>query len=122
MQEVLKSKIIALLKSNDVISIENRIAEQKKCAIYKEDLPLLVGFMIDELHQSELSIEELCSFIKSNKDSIIAFAISFLDGQSPKSLSAGIAITYSIYLIYLEHKGDESLEAYINRKENTQCQ
>lgn len=116
MQEVLKNKITALLKSDDVISIENRIAEQKKCTIYKEDLPMLVGFLIDEVHQSELSIEELSSFIKSNKDNITKFAISFLDGQSPKSLSTGIAITYSIYLIYLKRKGDESLEAYIKRR------
>lgn len=42
---------------------------------------------------------------------------AFLDGQSPKSLSTGIALTYAIYLLYLEHKGDEMLELYIKRRQ-----
>ncbi len=117
MKDLLKNKITSLLKSDAVVEIESKIAEQKNCTIYKEDLPLLVGFMIDEVHQSELSIEELSSFIKSNNVEITAFAISFLDGQSPKSLSTGIGITYAIYLLYLEHKGDEILELYIKRRQ-----
>lgn len=116
MKDLLKNKIISLLKSDTIVEIESKIAEQKNCTIYKEDLPLLVGFMVDEVNQSELSIEELSSFIKSNNVEITAFAISFLDGQSPKSLSTGIAITYAIYLLYLEHKGDEMLELYIKRR------
>jgi DNA-binding transcriptional ArsR family regulator len=113
----MKNKIISLLKSDAVVEIERKIAEHKKCMIYKNDLPMLAGFMVDEINQSELSIEELSSFIINNKAEITAFAISFLDGQSPKSLSAGIAITYAIYLLYLEQKGDEMLELYIIRRQ-----
>jgi hypothetical protein len=116
MKDLLNDEIISLLKTDIVVGIENKIAEQKKCTIYKEDLPLLVGFMVDEVDQSELSVEELSRFIKSNSVEITAFAISFLDGQLPKSLSTGIAITYAIYLLYLKHKGDEMLELYIKRR------
>ncbi len=116
MEALLKNKITSLLKSDAVVEIESKIAEQKKCKIYKDDLPFLVNLVMDEVNESELPIEELSYFINSNRDKIIEFAIYFLDGQSPKSLSTGIAITYSIYLIYLKDKGDELLEHYIKRR------
>lgn len=116
MQELSKKEVTNLLKSDSVINIENAIAEQKECEIYKDDLPLLLNFINDEITQSELSIAELKSFINNNSDKVIAFAINFLADQSPKSLSTGIAITYSIYLIYLEYKGNQLLEAYIKRR------
>lgn len=116
MKEVLKNNIMVLLTSESVMQIENKIAEQKKCKIYKEDLPFLVNLIVEEVNQSEIPIKELEYFINNNQDKIIEFAFYFLDGQLPNSLSTGIAITYSIYLIYLKDKGDKSLEDYIKKR------
>lgn len=113
---IIEKEITNLLKSDSVIDIENAIAKQMGCNIYKDDLPLLLNFINDEIIQSELSIEELKIFINNNGGKVIAFAVSFLANQSPKSLSTGIALTYSIYLIYLEYKSDELVEAYIKRR------
>lgn len=116
MEKEIKNKVIGILKNDIVTKIESQIVKEKKCSIYKEDLPLIVSFLVDEINQSELSIEELEMFINRNSDKIIAFAKRFLDGQSPKSLSHGIAISYAIYLIYLERKNDQLLESYIKRR------
>jgi len=112
----LLNRIEDLLKSDATIEIENSIAERKKCKIYKDDLPLLLNFLKDEVEQSELSIEELTHFIDNNKDDIVEFAICFLNGNSPATLSTGVAISYSIYLIYLRNKDAKQLELYIKKR------
>ena len=116
MSKEIKNKVIEILQNNFVIEIEAQIAKEKKCSIYKEDLPLIVNFLVDEINQSELPIDEIAMFINKNSNRIIEFAKQFLDGQSPKSLSHGIAITYAIYLIYLKKNNDQLLESYIKRR------
>jgi hypothetical protein len=114
--KISKDKIESLLNSESVIEIENSIAAAKGCAIYKENMILLISFIQEEIDKSELTFEQLSSFINNNKESIIKFANIFLEKESPSSLSCGIAITYSIYMIYLKEKGDKLLQSYIEKR------
>lgn len=110
------SIIEKILRKKQTIEIENSIATHVGCEIYKDDLPLLTGFIKEELKNSQLSADKIEDYINKNKECIITFGINFLGKNKPESLSTGIAITYSIYLIYLKEKDDKELLEYLKRR------
>ncbi|MBC7511354.1 MAG: hypothetical protein H7320_21800 [Ferruginibacter sp.] len=114
--EITMDRVLLLLTNEKLVEIEKNISNKKGCAIYKDDLLLLASFLKEELVQSELSIEQIEHFIGNNSEVIIDFAINLLDKESPISLSTGIAVSYSIYIIYLKEKGTELLRNYIKRR------
>jgi hypothetical protein len=117
----LSNSMELLLGDNTLLYIEQEVAKGVKCEIYRENLPLLVGFINEEIISSDLSITEIKDFMDSNKERIIAFGIKLLADSSPKSLSTGVAISYSIYMIYLREREKELLE-YIKRRRIPQPQ
>ena len=110
------TNIEALLNNKILSKIEIEIAEIKKCEIYKDNLPLLVKLIKDEIDSSKLSIDKIKNFIESNSKAIINFGQLLLDKSNPKSLSIGISISYSIYMIYLKEKEEEELLEYLKRR------
>ncbi len=103
---------------NDVTlnHVEGLIAEKLGCEIYKDNIPLLTGFVEKEVDASMISITDIESFIKTNSDRIVEFAEKFWGKGKPQSLSIGIAITYSIYLIYLIDKDEKRLLEYLKKR------
>nr|WP_319998167.1 hypothetical protein [uncultured Draconibacterium sp.] len=110
------SIIEKILRNTQTVEIESSIAKQVGCDIYKDDLPLLAGFIKEEVENSQLSADKIEGYINENKESIITFGVNFLEKSKPESLSTGIAITYSIYLIYLKEKGEKELLEYLKRR------
>ena len=110
------STIEKILRNSQTVEIESSIAEQVGCDIYKENFPLLVGFIKEEIENSQLSADKIEGYINENKESIVTFGVNFLEKSKPESLSIGIAITYSIYLIYLKEKDEKELLEYLKRR------
>jgi chaperonin cofactor prefoldin len=114
--EISLNEIEKILRNTRTTEIESSIAKQVGCDIYKDDLPFLAGFIKEEIESSQLSIDEIESYIDDNKESIIAFGVKFLEKSKPESLSTGIVITYSIYLIYLKEKDEKEFLEYLKRR------
>ncbi len=110
------SIIEKILRNTQTVEIENSIANQVGCDIYKDNLPLLAGFIKEEVENSQLSADKIEGYINENKESIITFGVNFLEKSKPESLSTGIAITYSIYLIYLKEKDEKEFLEYLKRR------
>ena len=110
------NKINLLLNDLNLIDIEDAIAKNKNCIIYREDLPLLCNLLKGEIETSQLSLEHIEKFIRNNAVAIIDFALSLLNKEHPKSLSAGIAISYSIYMIYIKEKTNIELLNYLKAR------
>ena len=105
-----------LLNSTSLQQIENSIVDKIGCDLYGDDLSILVGFLKEEVDSSMLSIKEIEIFLENNLRLVSNFAIKFLEKFNPQSLSKGIAITYSIYLIYLIEKDQIALIEYLKRR------
>jgi hypothetical protein len=110
------SIIEKILRNTQTVEIENSIAKQVGCDIYKDDLSLMAGFIKEEVENSQLSADKIEGYINKNKEVIITFGVNFLEKSKPESLSTGIAITYSIYLIYLKEKDEKELLEYLKRR------
>lgn len=110
------NEVIALLSNSNLQQIECDIADKMSCEIYKDNIHLLAGFIKDEVDSSMLSIRDIESFIDNNSKEIIDFALRFLGKSKIQSLSIGIAITYSVYLIYLKDKGAKEILEYLKRR------
>ncbi len=111
-----------LLSSSSLQQIEGSIADKMSCELYKDNITLLTGFIKEEVDSSRLSIQDIDYFINNNSREIIDFGIKFLGKSRIQSLSAGIAITYSIYLIYLKNKDEKELLEYLKRRRIPQPQ
>lgn len=110
------SELEGLLSSSCLHQIENSIANKKNCDIYKDDLSLLTEFKKKEVDASMLSLNEIEKFLENNKEKVINFGLKFLENINPQSLGIGIAISYSIYLIYLKEKSEKELLEYLKRR------
>lgn len=109
-------EIEELLNSPSLQKIENTIADKMNCDLYKDNISLLSGFIKEEVDVSLLSIEDIESFIDNHIGKVIDFGLKFLVNSKPQSLSTGIAITYSIYLIYLKGKGEKELLEFLKKR------
>jgi hypothetical protein len=110
------SELEGLLSSTSLLEIESSIANKIGCDLYKDNIPLLTGFIKEEVDASKLSIKAIERFLESNSDAVIDFGLKFLAKSNPQSLSIGIAITYSVYLIYLREKGEKKLLEYLQKR------
>lgn len=105
-----------LLRSSSLQQIESTIADEMSCDLYKDNISLLTGFIKEEVDTSMLSIKDIESFIDNHPEEVIDFGLKFLEKSKPQSLSTGIAITYSIYLIYLKDKDEKKLLEYLKKR------
>lgn len=110
------SEIEILLGSSGLQRIENAIADKLNCDLYKEDFSLLTGFIKEEVDASLLSIQDIGNFIDNYSDEVIDFGVEFLGDIKPQILTIGIAITYSVYMIYLKWKDEKELLEYLKRR------
>ncbi|MEO9803753.1 MAG: hypothetical protein ABJD58_11805 [Cyclobacteriaceae bacterium] len=114
--EDIVTRIVGLLSDDSLSRIEGEIASNAGCDIYKDNLPLLAGFQKEEIECSMLSMAEIEDFSRNNSEELIEFGKLFLAESNPESLSSGIAISYSIYLIYLKDKGEKQLLDYLKKR------
>ncbi|MFP4544916.1 MAG: hypothetical protein ACLFQU_11840 [Candidatus Kapaibacterium sp.] len=114
--EISIRKIKRILVNSQTVEIENTIANEVGCDIYKDDVSILLELIVKEIKCSGLSIKKIENYIYENKEIIISFGIKLIGNRSPEFLSTGIAITYSIYLIYLEEKSEKQLLEYIRKR------
>lgn len=105
-----------LLSSSSLQQIESTIAAEMSCDLYKDNISLLTGFIKEEVDASMLSVKDIESFLDNNPEEIIDFGLKFLGKSKPQSLSTGIAITYSVYLIYLRDKDEKELLEYLKKR------
>ncbi len=110
------SDIENLLKTPTLQQTENTITNNLGCNLYKDDLSLLAGFLKGEIESSGLSLAAIEKFITDTPEEVITFSQIFWDTSKPQSLSAGIAITYGIYIIYLKEKTRDDLLQYIKKR------
>ncbi len=106
----------ALLGNSSLQQIEATIADRMDCDLYKDNVSLLTVFIKEEVDASMLSVLNIESFIKSQSEEVIDFGEMFLSKSKPQSLSTGIAITYSVYIIYLKEKDEKELLEYLKRR------
>ncbi len=111
-----RDNIEAFLKTEIVLNIENEIAKRIESDIYRENLPLLAGFVEEEIKASDMDFKGLKRFVTENQLEITEFGFNFLNGSKINSLSSGIVITYTIYLIYLKEKEESELLKYLKRR------
>jgi hypothetical protein len=109
-------RIETILRSKPVNYVESALAKQLGCVIYKENINLLASFLKKEIEASQISIDKIEKYIEENKDKIVFFGVNLLKNNPPEKLSMGVAITYAIYLIYLETKKNRELLDYLKRK------
>lgn len=105
-----------LLNSPSLQHIETSIAEQLNCTIYKDKTTLLTDLVKSEVSSSMLQIREIEYFMTQHAEKVVDFAKLLFKKKKPQSLSTGIAITYSIYLIYLKEKNIDQLLQYLERR------
>jgi len=105
-----------LLDNSNLQYIENTIADKLNSNVYKENLPLLIGLMKEEVDTSMLSLNIIKDFIDNHSDDVIDFGLSFLDKSKPESLCIGFAITYAIYIVYLKEKDEKELLQYLKQR------
>ncbi len=110
------STIEGLLKSDAVTAADDAIAARLGCSIYREDLPMLAGFMTEEIGQSNLTLSQISDFVSGYPAAIAEFAQLFFGKSRPETLSAGVSVTYAIYLLYLRNRTEADLLAYIDRR------
>jgi hypothetical protein len=106
----------ALLESPSLQQIEVAIAAKMDCSIYKDNMDILIGFIQAEIDSSMLSIDDIKDYIVNHSDEIVEFGQLLLGKAKPERLSIGIAISYSVYMIYLKEKGEQELLEYIRRR------
>jgi hypothetical protein len=111
-----KSEIEVLLVSKSLKQIESAITDRIGCDLYKDNFTLLTGFIKEEVDASMLPLNVIETFIENNPEVIVNFSGKFLENSKPLSLSTGIAITYSVYLIYLKEKDKNDLLEYLKRR------
>jgi len=111
-----------LFNSGTLTQIETTICGVLGCSLYKDNRPLLVGFAKKEIEASQLNIADIKKFIEDSPNVIIEFGKQILGNSKPESLTIGIAISYSIYLIYLQHKSENELLEYLKRRRIPQPQ
>jgi hypothetical protein len=109
-------EIQRLLKSDSLTRIETEISVKRGSSIYKDDLPILIGFIKKEIESSEFSINSIAKFINDNEKTIADFGLLLLESYVKQMLSLGIAITYAIYLMYLQEKNNALLEQYLIKR------
>lgn len=110
------SELEGFLSGSSLQLIESSIADKISCDLYKDNISLLTGFIKEEVDASMLSIKVIDSFLDNNPEEVINFGLKFLGKTKPQSLSTGIAITYSIYLIYLKEKDEKELLEYLKKR------
>lgn len=110
------SELEELLSSSSLQQIESTIADEIGCDLYKDNISLLTGFIKEEVDASMLSVKDIGNFIDNHSGEVIDFGLKFLGKSKPQSLSTGIAITYSIYLIYLKDKDEKKLLEYLKKR------
>jgi len=110
------NKIEKILNSPNLQQIEDTIANKLGCGLYKDNISLLAGFLKEEIDASMLSLYDIEYFMINHSQEVIEFGLKFLGKSKLQSLSAGIAITYSIYLIYLKNKDERELMEYLKRR------
>ena len=114
---MIKLKHVEKLMNNVHLKrIEQNIAKKTGCELYKENLKLIMGFTVEEIIASGLTIEEIQNFIEKNPRLIEDFGFKFLKHFDAKVLSPGTAITYSIYLIFLEKTTKQEFLDYLKRR------
>ena len=105
-----------LLGHSTLQQIESVIADKMDCELYKDNVSLLTGFIKEEVEASLLSLHDIEIFIENHSEKIIDFGQMFLGTSKPQSLSTGIAITYSVYMIYLQGKDEKELLEYLKKR------
>lgn len=105
-----------LLGHSALQQIESVIADKMNCDLYKDNVSLLTGFIKEEVDASMLSLHDIENFIENHSEEIIGFGQMFLGKSKPQSLSTGIAITYSVYMIYLKEKDEKELLEYLKKR------
>ena len=105
-----------LLGHSALQQIENIIADKMNCDLYKDNASLLTGFIKEEVDASMLSLHDIENFIGNHSEEIIGFSQIFWGKSKPQSLSTGIAITYSVYMIYLKEKDEKELLEYLKKR------
>ncbi len=110
------SDLETLLDNTTLQAIDNSIADKVNSEIIREDLPIIIKLMKQEVDASMLSIAEIESFINERASQIIDFGVRLLGNDNTEGLSVGIAITYAIYLIYLDSKEEKELLEYNKRR------
>lgn len=105
-----------LLGHSALEQIESVIADKMNCDLYKDNVSLLTGFIKEEVDASMLSLHDIENFIENHSEEIIGFGQMFLGKSKPQSLSTGIAITYSVYMIYLKEKDEKELLEYLKKR------
>ena len=110
------SDLETLLDNTTLQAIDDAIADKMNCEIMRDDLPIVIKFIKEEVDASMLSIIEIESFINEHAAEIIDFGIRLLGNTQPEGLRVGNAITYGIYLIYLDSKEEKELLEYIKRR------
>lgn len=111
-----KIELVKILASHNLNWIEKTIAEKIPCRLYKDNSDILIRFMQEEIDLSYISLSEIVNYIDKNSSTIVEFGVRFLRLYNPEMISIGIAITYSIYLIYLEEKGYSELLEFLKRR------
>lgn len=110
------NKIENILNSTNLQQIEDSIANKLGCGLYKDNISLLAGFLKEEIEASMLSLYDIEYFMTNHSKEVIDFGLKFLGKSKLQNLSTGIAITYSIYLIYLNDKDERELLEYLKKR------
>jgi hypothetical protein len=111
------SENVKLLFSDfDLLSIERTIASNIGCNLYRDSLPVLSEIIAKEIELSGFSISEIEAYISRYSYVIIEFAAILFENKKyrPQTLSTGIAISYTIYLLLLKNKEPEYILSYLN--------
>lgn len=76
----------------------------------------MAGFLKEEIDASMLSLADIEYFMNNHSKEVIDLGLEFLGKSKIQNLSTGIAISYSIYLIYLNDKEEKELLKYLKKR------
>lgn len=105
-----------IINSENLTEIENAIAKEQNCKVYKDNIQLLIGFIKKEVEICDFSLTQIENYLKNNSNQIINFSRIFLEKSNVSTLSIGISISYSIYLLYLKNKTEDNLLSFIKNR------
>lgn len=111
-----EGELKTLLANTYLQRIENEITRKMDCALYNDNLPVLIRIMKGEVDESVLPLSDIENFIIHHSQLIIDFGVLFLGKYRPESMVQGFTILYSIYLIYLKRNDEAGLLEFLKRR------
>ena len=109
------AEVEAVLRDPIYIEAENTIAEKSSCKINNDYFDIKVNIIKDKINHSIFILGDIENFVINNTELLSNFAPFVLDGKKGATLGIGFALSYAIYIMYLQTSDSKELLEYFKK-------